>query len=253
MPRPRGAPACMDRGLVRGRSRQAARQFPVRTQTATEERVGVSSPFAGATFVGATRTDPVHREGAGAGANGFGARPRRRRPRPRGRPRNCPWTTRANGGAWVLVASSNPSNGVIPRGARCAMTASAMRCAGPPRTPAAAEASLVVRHPGPGGESPRRAACAHRCSTRPPAPGAMAGHTAGPAFTAEAHAARRGPERRRAVEECAGLSVGAGRFLGSPPGAGVAAGAVRWAPLGMTASWEGDSLVGGEQSRGGVS
>ncbi len=70
-------------------------------------------------------------------------------------------------------------------------------------------------------ESPRRAACAHRGSARRPATRASAGHAARLAFTAEAHAARRGIEAGRSVGRAAGLSAGRGRFLGGPPGIGV--------------------------------
>jgi hypothetical protein len=80
-----------------------------------------------------------------------------------------------------------------------------------------------------------------RCSAPPLAPRVMAGHTARRLLQRWAHAARRGTERRRAVGNGAGRSAGAGRFLGSPPGDGVEDDAVRWAPLGMTTSREGES------------
>jgi len=88
--------------------------------------------------------------------------------------------------------------------------------------------------PNVGREIPRRAACAHRCSARRLAPRVMAGNTAGPAFTAEAHAARRGSSaggrwgRERARPWGRVDSSGAHQVVAW------AADRVRWAPLGMT-------------------
>jgi len=152
-----------------------------------------------------------------------------------------PWTTRATspvpgevGAPLRFVFSSTSSRAVIPSGARCAVVAVTKTPAGPPRNPAAATASPVVRSSAPGA----RARAAQRAPTAIRRNrwhrGAMARHAAELAFTAEAHAARRGIERRRAVGKEGGLSEGASGFLGSPPDGGAAKVVARWAPLGMT-------------------
>jgi len=81
---------------------------------------------------------------------------------------------------------------------------------------------------------PRRVACAHRCSARARWRRATAGNTAGPASTAEAHAARRGLAAGGLKGQERALSARRSRFLGSPPGGRAKWIAVRRALLGMT-------------------
>jgi len=104
-----------------------------------------------------------------------------------------------------------------------------------PRNPAEARWRPAFRLHAEATRAPRRAACAHRCSARRTACGASAGHTARPASTAEAHAARRGRGSRDGGE---GRRVSLWPRLdssGARRDSAWASVAVHRAPLGMTA------------------
>ena len=63
-----------------------------------------------------------------------------------------------------VLRSPSPREIIIPSGAQCASAAAATMRAGPLRNPAEAAARPVVRLPASATPTPRRAACAHRCS-----------------------------------------------------------------------------------------